>query len=255
MSQAFARVCRRSIRSGTILLVVTCLMPNTAQAQLAGTFHSAPGTVATYQYQGNGIESVELSADITVTFEGNGPRQTLTATIHQPIIGDTLGNFNYPIVHEFPMVVTGTSNDGQTFHGDLLGTQYLFEWEFEPSASGELNWNGRVGWAGGRLEVSTIADARLLPGLAGDYNGNGTVDAADYTVWRDTLGQVGAGLAADGNASGTIDGGDFDVWRARFGQTAPSAAVAAARSTNAVPEPAAIVLMVAAAAGAALLHR
>ena len=24
--------------------------------------------------------------------------------------------------------------------------------------------------------------------LTGDYNGNGIVDAADYTVWRDTLG-------------------------------------------------------------------
>jgi hypothetical protein len=28
----------------------------------------------------------------------------------------------------------------------------------------------------------------LQVGLAGDYNHNGIVDAADYTVWRDTLG-------------------------------------------------------------------
>ena len=27
--------------------------------------------------------------------------------------------------------------------------------------------------------------------LAGDYNRNGVVDAADYTVWRNTLGQIG----------------------------------------------------------------
>ena len=36
----------------------------------------------------------------------------------------------------------------------------------------------------------------------GDYNQNGFVDAADYVVWRDTLGQMGAGLAADGNNNG-----------------------------------------------------
>ena len=29
-------------------------------------------------------------------------------------------------------------------------------------------------------------------GLAGDYNGDGTVDAADYTVWRDKLGDLPA---------------------------------------------------------------
>ena len=28
-------------------------------------------------------------------------------------------------------------------------------------------------------------------GVDGDYNGNGVVDAADYTVWRDSLGQTG----------------------------------------------------------------
>ena len=34
--------------------------------------------------------------------------------------------------------------------------------------------------------------------LSGDYNGNGIVDADDYTVWRDTFGQIGSGLDADG---------------------------------------------------------
>ncbi len=45
----------------------------------------------------------------------------------------------------------------------------------------------------------------------GDYNQNGFVDAADYVVWRNTLGQIGAGLAADGNNNGTIDAADYDL--------------------------------------------
>ena len=63
----------------------------------------------------------------------------------------------------------------------------------------------------------------LLLGLPGDYNKDGIVDTADFTVWRNTLGQIGTGLAADGNASGTIDAGDYNVWKSHFGQTAGDA--------------------------------
>jgi hypothetical protein len=52
--------------------------------------------------------------------------------------------------------------------------------------------------------------------LTADYNGNGNVDAADYTVWRDTLGSM-TNLAADGNANGEIDPGDYDTWKENFG--------------------------------------
>lgn len=71
--------------------------------------------------------------------------------------------------------------------------------------------------------------------VPGDYNGNGTVDAADYAVWRNTVGQNGAGLAADGDGNQTVDSGDYDFWRSRFGQAGVSSGGLAA----AVPEPAA----------------
>ena len=57
------------------------------------------------------------------------------------------------------------------------------------------------------------------PLVLGDYNGDGTVDASDYTLWRKSIGST-TNLAADGNGNGVIDNGDFDVWRANFGQTA-----------------------------------
>lgn len=72
--------------------------------------------------------------------------------------------------------------------------------------------------------------------IAGDYNNDGKVDAADFVVWRQTLGQNGIGLAADGSGNGTIGQSDYDTWRQNFGSsTLAAAAVAAA----AVPEPAA----------------
>ena len=61
--------------------------------------------------------------------------------------------------------------------------------------------------------------------LVGDYNLNGVVDAADYTVWRDSLGQVGVDLAADGDADGTVDDDDYGLWKGNFGMMAGSGAL------------------------------
>jgi PEP-CTERM motif len=217
---------------GLFLLTQVVGVAQQASAQLAGQFQSAPGTTAAYQYQRGSIQTVNLPADIAVTFSGTGSNATLTATIHQPIIGDTLDGFDYPIVNEFPMDVTGTSSDGQSFHGNLLGTQYLFDWSFEAAAPGELSWSGRVYWAGGRYELTTIADARLVAVLPGDYNADGTVDAGDYLVWR-----KGGGTSTS-----------YEAWRARFGEAA-SGAASGSGSSAAVPEPATLVLVMIAVAG------
>jgi hypothetical protein len=232
---------------GLCLFLLLVTASQKANAQLAGLFRSAPGTLATYEYQGNGFQSVMLPADITVFFSNDSPTSMLTATIHKPIIGNTQTEFDYPIVNEFPMVVTGTSSDGRRFHGDLLGTQYLFDWEIEPATDGQLLWNGKVYWAGGRYELTTITDARLIAALPGDYNQDDTVGAADYVVWRDMLGQMGPGLAADGNGNNQIDSGDYDIWWSHFGQTAGSGSGAFANA--AVPEPMTMVLLMFAAAG------
>jgi hypothetical protein len=82
-------------------------------------------------------------------------------------------------------------------------------------------------------------------GVPGDYNKNGTVDAADYVVWRKSIGLMGAGLAADGNADSQVNDSDFSVWRANFGQVAPGAGTGsfADSSTTTVPEPGFLLLL------------
>lgn len=78
--------------------------------------------------------------------------------------------------------------------------------------------------------------------LAGDYNRDGLVDAADYVVWRGTYGtSVMPFEGADGDGSGTIGDEDYPVWMAHFGETSGPAAGAGA-SLAAVPEPASFVL-------------
>ena len=63
--------------------------------------------------------------------------------------------------------------------------------------------------------------ASLQP-LLGDYNKNGVVDAADYTVWRDHLG-TNFDLNFNGDESGAsvgiVDQADYALWQAHFGET------------------------------------
>jgi T5SS/PEP-CTERM-associated repeat protein len=75
--------------------------------------------------------------------------------------------------------------------------------------------------------------------LAGDYNQNGFVDAADYVVWRKNEGTTDP-LPND-PIGGTIGQGQYDQWRAHFGQTAGRGAGAEANTT--VPEPATLALL------------
>ena len=70
----------------------------------------------------------------------------------------------------------------------------------------------------------------------GDYNNDGVVDAADYTKWRNTMGQsINIGMGADGNLNGTIDAGDYEVWKSKFGIAGAGGGGA---YLSAVPEPA-----------------
>jgi T5SS/PEP-CTERM-associated repeat protein len=105
-----------------------------------------------------------------------------------------------------------------------------------PALAGNLTWNVDYG-----ANSVTLAVAAVVVSVPGDYNGDGIVDAADYTVWRDTLGQVGIGLPADGDGNGVIDGGDYDVWTTNFGNHAGAGASGSASA--AVPEPSTLVML------------
>jgi hypothetical protein len=76
----------------------------------------------------------------------------------------------------------------------------------------------------------------------GDYNGDGVVDAADYTIWRDTLGST-TDLRADGNGDHVIDSGDYDVWTSAFGTTYSFGSGSGSRGDRAVPEPSGLALL------------
>jgi hypothetical protein len=80
----------------------------------------------------------------------------------------------------------------------------------------------------------------IAAGVPGDYNNDGAVNAADYTVYRDNLGLSAAALSNRNPANtGVVNAGDYTFWTANYGST--SAAVSLAVS---VPEPTGVALAV-----------
>lgn len=74
-------------------------------------------------------------------------------------------------------------------------------------------------------------------GVPGDYNENNFVDAADYTVWRDRLGQAITLPNEDPNTTpGQVTNEDYDFWKSQFSGGGGAAAVG-------VPEPASLLLL------------
>ena len=54
----------------------------------------------------------------------------------------------------------------------------------------------------------------------GDYNNDGVVNAADYTVWRDHLGQTfQLTNECTGITAGMVTAEDYTLWKANFGLT------------------------------------
>ncbi|MGL4514805.1 MAG: hypothetical protein ACRCT8_17080 [Lacipirellulaceae bacterium] len=106
-----------------------------------------------------------------------------------------------------------------------------------PTLAAGLRWDPIYTTTDITLVVS--ATAIVLPG---DANSDGLVTAADYTVWRDTLGST-TDLRGDFNGDGVVEQGDYLTWVANYGRTATSFLA------TAIPEPAAAVLMGLAAMG------
>lgn len=152
----------------------------------------------------------------------------LGGTIRGSQFGAFVASGNFTLAGELLVTADGfTPVAGESFDildwGAVSGTFSAIDL---PLLGGGLTWDTSQLLTTGVISVG---------GVAGDYNHNGTVDAADYTLWRDTLGQSGIGLAADGNGNGVVDGADYDIWRMHYGQSASGGS--AAGPSAAVPEP------------------
>ena len=206
-------------------------------AQFSGTLDQDGGTLAPGDSPGltnisgdynlnAGVVEIELFGDGGVAGTDHDQVSVVgTATLGGELLVDIDSGFTPQSADAFIVLTAGT----------LVGT-------FANVGDG-----GRVGTLGGlgSFVVSydsasnqvVLADFLAGPFLAGDYNADGVVDAADYTLWRDNLGASPGTLVNDANG-GVIGATQYATWRANFGNTLPPAAV----QTTGVPEPASVAL-------------
>lgn len=163
-----------------------------------------------------------------------------TQTINSRLLIELGGTSNInPLAFEYDLLsVTGTADLAGVLEVSLLedylplagdtfeiltaaSIEGVFTTETLPTLAG-LDWNVEYTPTSVRLSVQNSP-------LPGDYNADGRVDAADYTVWRD-------GNSPDSSPAG------YDLWNSNYGRTTPAPARSAA-----VPEPSACLLLLFAA--------
>ena len=157
-----------------------------------GPMSNAPGVVLVIPLDENGVPDLTVSNGM-VTNIGS-----ITVT------GNNLFKTNYEITFDAAGNLYITHSDSELLEayspgGDTVAT---------------TSWNGTAF----SFDIETP-----MPGLEGDFNGDGKVDAADYVVWR--------------KSGGPPDG--YTAWRTNFGRTSGSAA---GQVAAAVPEPAPLAL-------------
>lgn len=134
-----------------------------------------------------------------------------------------------------------TGEEGDSNPGPVERAHFDFRQFFDEGDAGKMYF-----------DLSPSFDV-LQPGnIAGDYNGDGFVNAADYSVWRNTNGAMGSNLAADGNGDEKVDADDYAIWKSNFGQGTNAGGGA---SSFGVPEPSALILSLFTTAAIAALGR
>lgn len=226
--------------------------PNPGDFRLGITFTDQSHVIGTqgggtYQYSSYAGPTGTLLGTATLTYAGGATAERSMA---------------YAVVGGKPLLAVQSSGDAHVSVYDItnpLNPLFLASGNATVGAlASNANGTGSVAWGpinntGVGTGTATLYAMRTNsgiqaftftltpPAVAGDYNGNGAVDAADYVLWRDTEGQtVAAGSGADGDGDGTVGPGDYDFWRARFGNTSGSGSAIGAAV---VPEPAGFVLV------------
>lgn len=105
------------------------------------------------------------------------------------------------------------------------------------------------------IELLGKAEGATAGGIEGDFNDDGIVNIADYTLWRDNLGAADESAINDNGDGGGITASDYQFWKDRFGNISGSGSIVASSTSGAIPEPASVVLTLLAAGSIGLVCR
>ena len=193
-----------------------------------GTLDVLPGSAALFlaDLTFESTSALQLAVGIDQQMLDNSSQISVggAATLAGDLVVDMSGSYTPVLGQSFTLLSAAGGING-TFDNPVL-----------PDIPGSLEFGLLYDANSVRIEVQIESTST---GLDGDYNGNGVVDAADYTVWRDAM-TAGSGFLQNDNTPGVVDESDFQYWRAHFGD---SELFGSGAGTGAVPEPSSLVLL------------
>jgi hypothetical protein len=163
-------------------------------------------------------------------------RSQTDGTGEDALAGGFAANATYLLVGK----ITGNGAGANTLQVSLLDgsatvgnfTSASFPWMLTAHSSAAFNPTiTHLAWTSPYVANYTVSNVWIgqaanyftPPSAYGDFNVDGIVDAADYSIWRDGLGSI-------------YTMADYNVWKSHFGQAFGGGSVIAAPS-SAVPEP------------------
>ncbi|MCO6047470.1 hypothetical protein NG895_26500 [Aeoliella sp. ICT_H6.2] len=183
------------------------------------------------------IDSLEITSD-----DDNGDGGSLNSTGYTGLVGTGA----YPIGADDGMgwELDEGNNDMGLAESYLLGSSEVLTDEeislgfaFKPGQERDLRFRYHLEGA-----ATAVAGTIDYVGLSGDFNEDGVVDLADYTVWRNNLGGDASVLNRAGSGGAIVGPADYAVWKDSFGAAVDGAGAIA--SPMAVPEPSACIALV-----------
>lgn len=237
--------------AGTFTLQSGLVAVRTLENSSGGTFNLNGGTLAVVEVFGDlsnhGGTFSPGSSPAASKIDGDFEQDAGKLQIE---IGGKAAGSQYDTVH-----VTGAAEIGDTLSVQLIngfvpaagnafqiitageGIQGAFSTEILPTLSAGLFWNVMYG---SKTVILAVAPTNSLSFIPGDFNHDGTVNAADYTIWTDLSGTTAA--AADANFDGQVTLADYAIWKSNFGYSLTG--VGSAAFASSIPEPSAAALIV-----------
>jgi autotransporter-associated beta strand protein len=230
-----------TVNGGTLLVNGTHILNATSLLPVGDYTVNAGGTLG-------GTGTIGSAADAVDVFVTGG---TLNAGASVGTL-TVEGGANFDAASHFAVEISGTTVDlldanslsiasGATLDilpiGNVTAGQYVIA--MADSISGMFALNAPAGFSVAHNATNIVLTAPdVSGGVAGDYNEDGVVDAADYTVWRDRLGQNTPLPNTDpADTDSQVTTAEYNFWKSRFGATSGAGSSELSRGAGAVPEP------------------
>jgi hypothetical protein len=214
-------------RNGTLKIDNSTITNNTAAAG-RGVFVVAAAGSATVEIYSSIIGQAEASPTNFDLIASTDERGTINVTGANNLIRRQNDFVQITVSSDDPLLGPLVNNGGSTpTHALADSSPAMNHGSNRLSLSTDQRGPAHLRVVGGQADIGAFEiQTSAGPALPGDYNENQVVDAADYVVWRKTLGdQVSRYEGADGNGNNSIDVDDFNVWRLNFGRSFGEASI------------------------------